>query len=73
MLDFKKQEREKEVKKLDGEIGSKELILEWRQQSVTEAEAIIDKIDAEYQEKSSVIEQLNCCATIDIGQVSKKY
>ena len=59
VLDFKKQEREKEVKKLDGEIGNKELILEWRQQAVTEAEAIIDKIDAEYQEKSSVIEQLN--------------
>lgn len=59
VLDFKKQEREKEVKQLDSEIGSKELILEWRQQAVTEAEAIIDKIDAEYQEKSSAIEQLN--------------
>ena len=59
VLDFQKQEREKEVKQLDGEIGSKELILEWRQQAVTEAEAIIDKIDAEYQEKSSAIEQLN--------------
>lgn len=59
VLDFKKQEREKEVKQLDGEIGSKELILEWRQQAVTEAEAIIDKIDAEYQEKSSAIERLN--------------
>ena len=59
VLDFKKQEREKEIRHLDGEIGSKELILEWRQQAVTEAEAIIDKIDAEYQEKSSAIEQLN--------------
>ncbi|MBD5110980.1 MAG: recombinase [Ruminococcaceae bacterium] len=59
VLDFKKQEREKEVKKLDGEIGNKELILEWRQQAVTEAEAIIDTIDAEYQEKSSAIERLN--------------
>lgn len=59
VLDFKKQELEKEVKQLDSEIGSKELILEWRQQAVTEAEAIIDKIDAEYQEKSSAIEQLN--------------
>ncbi|MDE7228933.1 MAG: plasmid recombination protein [Oscillospiraceae bacterium] len=59
VLDFKKQEREKEVKKLDGEISSKELILEWRQQAVTEAEAIIDKIDDEYQEKSSAIERLD--------------
>ncbi|MDE7399589.1 MAG: plasmid recombination protein [Oscillospiraceae bacterium] len=59
VLDFKKQEREKEVKQLDGEIGSKELILEWRQQAVTEAEAIIDKIDAEYQEKSSEVERLD--------------
>lgn len=59
VLDFKKQEREKEVKQLDGEIGNKEMILEWRQQAVTEAEAIIDKIDAEYQEKSSAIEQLD--------------
>ncbi|MBD5130167.1 MAG: recombinase [Ruminococcaceae bacterium] len=59
VLDFKKQEREKEIKQLDGEIGSKELILEWRQQAVTEAEAIIDKIDAEYQEKSFEIERLD--------------
>lgn len=59
VLDFKKQEREKEIKHLEGEIGSKELILEWRQQAVTEAEAIIDKIDAEYQEKSSEIERLD--------------
>lgn len=59
VLDFKKQEREKEVKQLDGEIGSKELILEWQQQAVTEAEAIIDKIDAEYQEKSSEVERLD--------------
>lgn len=59
VLDFKKQERAKEIEHLDSEIGSKELILEWRQQAVTEAEAIIDKIDAEYQEKSSAIEQLD--------------
>lgn len=59
VLDFKKQEREKEVRQLDGEIGSKELILEWRQQTVAEAEAVMDKIDAEYQEKSSTIERLD--------------
>ena len=48
-----------EVKHLDSEIGSKELILEWRKQAVTEAEAVIDKIDAEYQEKIAAIQQLD--------------
>lgn len=59
VLDFKKQEREKEAEHLENEIGNKEMILKWRQQAVTEAEAIIDKIDAEYQEKSSEIERLD--------------
>lgn len=48
-----------EVEHLNSEIGSKELILEWRKQAVTEAEAVINKIDAEYQEKTAAIQQLD--------------
>lgn len=58
-LKAKTDNQRKEVVRLNGEIGNKELILEWRKQAVTEAEAVIDKIDAEYQEKTAAIQQLD--------------
>lgn len=51
--------KQNEMKQLEGEIGSKELILEWRQRAVVEAEEIIDRIDTDYQEKNATIERLN--------------
>ena len=59
VLDFKKQERAKEVRQLDGEIGSKELILEWRKQAVLDTEDTLDKLGTELQEKSAEVEQLD--------------
>lgn len=58
-LKAKADNQRQEVEHLDSEIGSKELILEWRKQAVSEAEAVIDKIDAEYQEKTAAIQQLD--------------
>lgn len=59
VLDFKKQEREKEVRQLDSEIGSKELILEWRKQAVLDTEDTLDKLGTELREKSAEVEQLD--------------
>lgn len=59
VLDFKKQERTKEVEHLDSEIGSKELILEWRKQAVLDTEDTLDKLGTELQEKSAEVEQLD--------------
>lgn len=63
VLDFKKQEREKEVRQLDSEIGSKELILEWRKQAVADTEDTLDKLGTELQEKSAEVEQLDSAIT----------
>ncbi|MCM1060604.1 MAG: plasmid recombination protein [Eubacterium sp.] len=59
VLDYKKQEREKEVEYLEGKVKSTEFVLEHRKELLTDMENVIDKLDTVYQEKSSEIEQLN--------------
>lgn len=59
VLDFKKQEREKEVKQLDGEIKNTERVLGYRKELLDGIEQVIDKLDAEYQEKNSEVERLD--------------
>ena len=52
-------EKQKEVKQLDNEIGNKGLILEWRKQAVADAEDTLEKLGAELQEKNTAVEQLD--------------
>ena len=59
VLDFKKQERAKEVKHLDSEIGSKELILKWRKEAIEQTEQDLDKLGTECMEKRVEVEQLD--------------
>lgn len=59
VLDFKKQERAKEVAHLESEVKSKEFVLEQRKYLIEESERIIDKLDSEYQEKISAVEQFD--------------
>ena len=59
VLDFKKQEREKEVKHLESEVKSTELVLGYRKELLNGIEQVIDKLDAEYQEKNSEVERLD--------------
>ena len=59
VLDYKKQEREKEVKQLDNEIGNKGLILEWRKQAVADAEDTLERLGTELQEKNTTVGQLD--------------
>ncbi|MBD5130158.1 MAG: recombinase [Ruminococcaceae bacterium] len=59
VIDFKKQERAKEVEHLEGEIKSNELILGYRKELLDGIEQVIDKLDAEYQKKNSEVERLD--------------
>ena len=59
VLDFKKQEREKEVKHLESEVKSTELVLGYRKELLDGIEQVIDKLDAECQEKTSEVERLD--------------
>lgn len=59
VLDFKKQEREKEVKHLESEVKSTELVLGYRKELLNGIEQVIDKLDAECQEKNSEVERLD--------------
>lgn len=51
VLDFKKQERKKEIIRLENKIECTDNILKNRQELLSDTERIIDKLDDEYQEK----------------------
>lgn len=59
VLDYKKQEREKEVEYLEGKVKSTEFVLEHRKELLTDMENVIDKLDTLYQEKNAEVEQLD--------------
>lgn len=59
VLDFKKQERAKEVKHLENEISNKDLILEWRKEAIERTEQDLDKLGLECMEKRAEVEQLD--------------
>ncbi len=57
-LKEKTEEQRQEVKHLDSEIGSKNLILEWREQAIENAENELEQLGTELQEKREGVEQL---------------
>lgn len=59
VLDFKKQERAKEVAHLENEISNKDLILEWRKEAIDRTEQDLDKLGSECIEKRAEVEQLD--------------
>lgn len=59
VLDFKKQERAKEVKHLENEISNKDLILEWRKETIERTEQDLDKLGLECMEKRAEVDQLD--------------
>lgn len=65
VLDFKKQERAKEVAHLENEITNKNLILEWRKEDIEQTSQELDKLGSECMEKRTEVEQLD-------GEISKK-
>lgn len=59
VLDFKKQERKKEIVRLKNKIECTDNILKNRQELLNDTERIIDELDGEYQEKKAAIGQLD--------------
>ena len=59
VLDFKKQQRSREVAVLENKIECTDKQLKHRQQLLDEVEDTIDKLDSEYQEKKEAVGQLD--------------
>lgn len=59
VLDFKKQERKKEIVRLENKIECTDIILKNRQELLVDTERIIDELDGEYQEKKENISRLD--------------
>lgn len=59
VLDFKKQERKKEIVRLENKIECTDNILKSRQELLNDTERIIDELDGEYQEKKATVSQLD--------------
>jgi len=59
VLDLKKQQRTKEVARLENKIECTDKQLKHRQQLLDEVEDTIDKLDSEYQEKKEAVGQLD--------------
>jgi len=59
VLDFKKQQRTKEVARLENKIECTDKQLQHRQELLNEVEDTIDKLDSEYQEKKEAVGQLD--------------
>ncbi len=59
VLDFKKQERRKEIIRLENKIECTDNILKSRRELLSDTERIIDELDGEYQEKKENISRLD--------------
>lgn len=59
VLDFKKQERKKEIVRLENKIECTDNLLKNRQELLNDTERIIDELDGEYQEKKAAVGQLD--------------
>ncbi len=58
-LKEKADNQRQEVARLNGEIGNKELILEWRKEAIERTEQDLDKLGTECMEKRAEVEQLD--------------
>lgn len=59
VLDYKKKQREREVLRLENKVECTEQILHWREELLGDVERHIDRLDGEYQEKKSEMQQLD--------------
>ena len=59
VLDYKKQERQKELKDLESKTKSAEWVLNQREKLLSDIETTIDRLDGEYQEKRDTIESMD--------------
>lgn len=59
VLDYKKQERTKEILRLENRIECTDKLIQHRKELLSDVEAGIDKLDSEYQEKQAAVEKAN--------------
>ena len=57
VLDYKKQERTKEILRLENKIECTDNLIQHRNGLLSDVEAAIDKLDSEYQEKQAAVEK----------------
>lgn len=57
VLDYKKQERSKEILCLENKIECTDKLIHHREELLSDVESIIDKLDSEYQEKQTAVEK----------------
>lgn len=57
VLDYKKQERAKEILRLENKIECTDKLIRHRKELLSDVEAGIDKLDSEYQEKQAAVEK----------------
>lgn len=57
VLDYKKQERSKEILRLENKIECADKLIQSREELLSDVETVIDKLDGEYQEKQAAIEK----------------
>lgn len=57
VLDYKRQERTKEITRLENKIECTDKLIHHREKLLSDVESVIDKLDSEYQEKQIAIEK----------------
>lgn len=57
VLDYKKQERAKEIMRLENKIECTDKLIKHREELLSDVETVIDKLDGEYQEKQSATQK----------------
>ncbi|MBP3856008.1 MAG: plasmid recombination protein [Ruminiclostridium sp.] len=75
VLDYKKQERQKELAAIEGKTKSAEYVLQQREQIITDAEAAIERLDGQFQEKREAVESITTDLAVkqsEIEQVTEK-
>ena len=58
VLDYKKQERQKELAAIEGKTHSAEWVLHQREYAIETAEAAIERLDGQFQEKREAVESI---------------
>lgn len=58
VIDFKKQERSKEVARLENKLENTDKLIQYRKELLQDVENVIDRLDGEYQEKKEAVKTL---------------
>ena len=71
VLDYKKQERQKELAFIEDKTHSAEWILNQRQKAIYDTEAALERLDGQYQEKRDTIESMDTEIAVKHSEVEQ--